>query len=214
MTETSWKMVGDGADTRVVESREDSISEHELVAHDEATAVAPEGTSARQFGFARHWRRKIAPMLGDRTVVKALTLGMMLHAPEYREGDPPWEVGRGPWNGQRARQGCLSWYQPWGRCHHIAPFCWALGKRLHPEQEWGFISSDIHTVVIGYADNWEQPECVMDILLFREKTAQESLEFAKCKEWRFYRSLARYAASFCNDPEAAFEVYGEHFASQ
>ena len=45
----------------------------------------------------------------------------------------------------------------------------------------------------------------MDILLFREKSAQESLEFAKDKEWKFYSSLKRYAASFCTDPEWGFQ---------
>jgi hypothetical protein len=46
----------------------------------------------------------------------------------------------------------------------------------------------------------------MDILLFRKKTAKESLEFALGDGWRFYRSLAGYAASFCVDPESAFET--------
>jgi hypothetical protein len=170
-------------------------------------------TSARQFDFARNWRNKIVPLLDDPSVVHALTFGMKLYDPAYRKGDTPWGFGRGPLNGQRARRGCLSWYQPWGRCHHIAPFSWALGKKLYPYREWELISSDIHTVVIGYLDDWEQPEWVMDILLFREKTAQESLDFAKLKKWRFYPSLAKNAASICDDPESAFEVYCEHFAS-
>jgi hypothetical protein len=48
----------------------------------------------------------------------------------------------------------------------------------------------------------------MDILLFKKKTADESLAFAKSDGWRFYRSLERYAASFYTDPEYAFEVFG------
>lgn len=161
----------------------------------------------RTFDFSRNWKRRVAPLLDDQDVVKALTFGLKLYDKTYHEGDPPWQCGRGPLNGQIARQGCLSWYQPWGRCHYIAPFCWALGKRLFPEREWGFITSDCHTVVIGWADKWEEPEWVMDILLFKEKTAEESLVFAKAHGWKFYRSLARYATSFFTDPEHAFEVF-------
>jgi len=210
-TTTSWKMVGDGEGTLVVESREDSISDDELVVRGEAADAAPMATSAKQFNFARHWRKKIAPVLADPTVMRALTVGMKLHDIHYEEGDPPWRFGRGPWNGQRARQGCLSWYQPWGRCHHIAPFCWALGRKLYPELNWGFITGDYHTVVVGWLGDWREPQWVMDILLFRDKTADESLEFARSKEWSFYPSLGRYAASFCDNPESAFEIYCEHF---
>jgi hypothetical protein len=148
------------------------------------------------------------------TVVRALTFGMKLLDINYEVGDPPWRFGRGPWNGQRARQGCLSWYQPWGRCHYIAPFCWALGKKLYAELEWGFIAGKYHTVVVGWLGDWQEPEWVMDILNFRNMTVDESLELATCKKWSFHPSLARYAASFCSDPESAFEVYCEHFGSQ
>ena len=112
----------------------------------------------KQFDFARHWKAKIAPHLDDPDVVLALTFGMKLCDTNYRPGDPPWSCGRGPTNGQRAKKGCLSWYQPWGRCHYIAPFCWALGKKLFPELNWGFISSDLHTVVGGWSTDWEKPE--------------------------------------------------------
>jgi hypothetical protein len=50
---------------------------------------------------------------------------------------------------------------------------------------------------------------VMDILLFRKKTARESLEFAMGDGWRFYRSLAHYAAFYYVDLEGAFEVFSE-----
>jgi len=138
-----------------------------------------------------------------------LTLGLQLHDKDYEKGDPPWLCGRGPANGQRARQGCLSWYQPWGRCHFIAPFCWSLGRKLFPDREWGFITSDRHTVVIGYVDDWRQPQIVMDILLFRKKSARESIDFAMGQGWRFYRSLAHYAAFYYVDLEAALDVFQE-----
>ena len=164
------------------------------------------GNSPRQYDFGRNWK-KIAPLLDCPDVVRALTIGLRLYDLDYKQGNPPWECGRGPLNGQRAKPGCLSWYQPWGRCHYIAPFCWALAKRLFPEREWGFITSHRHTVVIGWIDDWREPEWVMDILLFKKKTAEESIAFAKSDDWRFYRSFDRYAASFYTDPEYAFEVF-------
>jgi len=161
----------------------------------------------KQFDFGRNWKKKITPVLDCPDVVTALTFGLKLYDLTYSDGDPPWEYGRGPLNGQRAKPGCLSWYQPWGRCHYIAPFCWALGKRLFPERQWGFMTGDLHTVVIGWAENWEEPDWVMDILLFKTMTAEQSLAFAKSEGWRLYRSLAGYAASFCTDPEDAVEMF-------
>jgi hypothetical protein len=101
----------------------------------------------------------------------------------YEDGDPPWLLGRGPLNGQRARFGCLSWYQPWGRCHHIAPFCWALGPKIYPGLNWGFLCGELHTVVIGFEEDWQKPQWVMDILLFKEKMAQQSIDFVKSRDW-------------------------------
>ena len=173
-----------------------------------STAAVP--ATPKQFNFARNWRKKIAPTLDNADVLRCLTLGLKQLDIGFEEGDPPWQYGRGPWNGQRARQGCLSWYQPWGRCHHIAPFCWALGKKLYPELEWGFITGDFHTVVIGYLDEWREPEWVMDILLFRENTAQESLDFAKMQTWNFCRSLTRYIASFSDEPGIVYQLLTEH----
>jgi hypothetical protein len=172
----------------------------------------------KQFNWSTNWRRRVAPLLNKRSVVKALTLGMMMQNDYYEEGDPPWEHGRGPLNGQKAKKGCLSWYQPWGRCHYIAPFAWAIGKELYPDLEWGFISGDLHTVVIGYEldgtpDPWQRPEWMVDILLFRKMTAQQSLDHAKkqiaaenvpdgvtSSPWAFYPTFRSYALSFCHDP--------------
>ena len=182
----------------------------ELPTTDSQSITGPVTTVPKRFDFARHWRQKIVPLLDDPDVLRCLTLGLKLHDIDYEEGDPPWHLGRGSLNGQRAKQGCLSWYQPWGRCHHIAPFCWAMGKKLYPELEWGFISGKFHTVVIGYLDDWKEPEWVMDILLFREQTVQESLELAKLQGWEFHRSLTRYLASFSDNPEAIFQLLSEH----
>jgi hypothetical protein len=152
--------------------------------------------ATRQFNFARHWRKKIVPHLKDPLVGYALTSGLKLSDSNYMPGNPPWHCGRGGANGQRTRKGCLSWYQPWGRCHSIAPFCWALGTKLYPKLKWGFISGERHTVVVGWSNDWRRPEWVMDILLFRDHSAKESLDFAMQLDWEFYPSLAQYLYTF------------------
>lgn len=163
----------------------------------------------KQFDFSANWRRKVFEHLDDSEVARCLTLGMKLLDINYEVGDPPWLLGRGPLNGQRARCGCLSWYQPWGRCHHIAPFCWALGQRSYPSLNWGFLSGELHTVVIGFEENWQEPDWVMDILLFKEKTAQQSIDFVKSRDWRFYDSLREYVATFFVEPQAVLQAWPE-----
>ena len=150
----------------------------------------------KQFDFGRNWRKKVVPLLEKPAVVMALHLGMGLQRDSYKPGDPPWLHGRGPMNGQRAKEGCLSWYQPWGRCHYIAPFAWAIGQELFPDLKWGFITGERHTVAIGFDHGWQQPEWVFDILLFRTKSAQESVAFAKGRGWRFCRTICQYASWF------------------
>ncbi|APZ93291.1 hypothetical protein [Fuerstiella marisgermanici] len=155
----------------------------------------------KRFDFAGRWRGQIVPHLNDQEVAFTLTWGMQLLRPDYEDGNPPWHCGRGLPNGRSPREGCLSWYQPVGRCHHIAPFCWAIGRKIYPQLNWGFVSGEHHTVVIGYKADWQEPEWLMDILLFREKTAIESLAFVKSREWKFYPTIVDYAASFCPDSE-------------
>ncbi|HEY3967131.1 MAG TPA: hypothetical protein VGM05_21405 [Planctomycetaceae bacterium] len=153
--------------------------------------------SPKQFNFGRNWRKRIAPLLDKLCVVRALELGMSLTEKLYQPGCPPYIHGgiwaEGPIS---PKKGTLPWYQPWRRCHAIAPFSWAIGKELFPELKWGFLSSRVHTVAIGYRDQWEEPEWVMDILLFRLKSAQESLEFVRSSPWSYFPSLDHYAASF------------------
>jgi hypothetical protein len=164
----------------------------------------------KQYDFARNWRKKIKPLLNYPAVQIALHLGMGLQGVGYTPGDPPWLYGRGPLNGQRARKGSLSWYQPWGRCHHIAPFTWAIGKEFYSDLQWGFVTGDAHTVAVGFQDEWVQPELVMDILNFRRMTAEESLAFALTPNPSFHASLHTYAASFCKYPDFALEVLRQY----
>jgi len=163
----------------------------------------------KKFNFSRQWKSKIVPHLDDPDVETALTLGLKLRDINYSEGDPPWLCGRGILNGQEATKGSLSWYQPWGRAHHIAPFCWALGQKLYPELKWGFVSGDKDTVVAGWSEDHERPVWVMDILRFRERSAQESLDVAKQPNGKYYESLARYVSSFYADPEDTYQQIEE-----
>lgn len=162
-----------------------------------APATAPE-----QFDFGRQWKKRIVRLLNDPGLTTALTFGMMLHDPNYRPGDPPWKYGRDPVIGRQPRRGTLAWYQPSGACHFIAPFCWKLGRILFPTSKWGFISGKLHTVVIGWGDEWSRPDWVMDILLFKDMTAEESLALAKADSWTFSPSFESYAASFCSNPRS------------
>lgn len=74
---------------------------------------------------------------------------------------------------------------------------------MYPALEWGFVSGKFHTVVVGHEDNWRHPKWVMDILLFRDRTANESLEFAALKNCEFFPHLAEYLTTFATDRKAA-----------
>jgi hypothetical protein len=53
----------------------------------------------------------------------------------------------------------------------------AIGVINYPELEWKFVSGRCHTVPVGYDENG-QARVVMDILLFEDMTAEESIRFA------------------------------------
>lgn len=129
----------------------------------------------KQVNFSRQWTR-IADWLNDDDIRLALNFGLLCQNQEYKLGSPPWFEGRGPLNGQRARPGKLSWYQPWGRCHAIAPFAWAVCKRLYPKLTWAFLTSEDHTVAVGL-NTEDQIQKVGDILWFKNLTAEESVTF-------------------------------------
>jgi hypothetical protein len=127
--------------------------------------------------------------LNEPEIKLALHFGLIIQNPKhYRAGDPPWREGRGPINGQRARPGKLSWYQPWGRCHAIAPFAWAVAQRLYPKHAWAFLTSERHTVAVGLNAH-DEIEMVADILLFKTLSAEQSVAFVNSD-----------AASLCFNP--------------
>ncbi|QDV69016.1 hypothetical protein Poly24_27300 [Rosistilla carotiformis] len=163
----------------------------------------------RRFDFSDRWRKQIVPLLDDLEVVLPLTLGMKLLTMEYQAGDPPCSYGDGEFERRRPREGCLSWYQPRRCCHNIAPFCWAIGRKLYPNLNWGFVSSNFHTVVVGYDYDWQKPRWLMDILLFQDHTPEESLELVKIEEWKFHATLPEYFASFAADPDKALKIFKE-----
>lgn len=125
-----------------------------------------------QFNWSRRWG-EVEPHLKDKEVRFWTTFGCRLLDKDWTEEDGPHWVGRGSINGQRVYKGKLSWYQPWGRCHWIAPFSWAIGKKLYPQLNWGFYTSDRHTIAVGF--DGLAPEICMDILLFKTNDASDSL---------------------------------------
>ena len=125
-----------------------------------------------QFNFREHWE-EIKPHLNSKSVFFALEVGMKTLNPKREIGDPPWLEG-GVCDEPDGVPGELSFYQPRNRCHWIAPFAWAIGKKLYPDLRWGFLTSQSHTVAVGFAD--DEMEIVMDILNFEWMTADESIE--------------------------------------
>lgn len=125
-----------------------------------------------QFNFKEHWE-EIKPHLNSKSVFFALEVGMKILNPKREIGEPPWLEG-GVGDGQEGVPGELSFYQPLGRCHWIAPFAWAIGKKLYPDLLWGFLTSQSHTVAVGLVDG--EMKVVMDILNFDRMTAEESIE--------------------------------------
>jgi hypothetical protein len=99
--------------------------------------------------------------------------------PKWAPGDPPYRLGDdGP---ARAKKGTLAWYQPCRQCHAIAFFAMAIGVINYPKLRWKFVSGRCHTVPVGY-DEKGQARVVMDILLFEDMTADESIRFAVFKK--------------------------------
>lgn len=140
----------------------------------------------KQFNWRRKWP-KVEPHLNDPEVQDALDNGLRRRDKHWESGDPPWLVGRGRMNGQRTIRGKLSWYQPYGRCHWIAPFTWAIGKKLYPDLRWGFLTSERHTVAVGLKG--EEIKIVMDILAYHFDSAEKSIERVKEVDWKLCFSI-------------------------
>ena len=118
------------------------------------------------------------PHLGNAVVQLALDIGMSIYDAEWQTGFAPYLIGR---TGEgRIVEGKLSWYQPLGRCHYIAFFSLAIGVANYPDLTWRLVSGNIHTVPVGY-DAHGNPRVVMDILLFADMSAEESIAFAESK---------------------------------
>ncbi len=134
-----------------------------------------EPTTPIQFDWQKHWEKKVKPYLNHPCVQFSLNLGMHMVAPTWKPGDPPYRLGDdGP---ARAQKGTLAWYQPCRQCHGIAFFAMAIGVINYPKLRWKFVSGRCHTVPVGY-DESGQARVVMDILLFEDMTAEESIRFA------------------------------------
>jgi hypothetical protein len=130
-----------------------------------------------QFNWRRHWKKKVEPYLEQPLVRGSVEMGMKLCDPKWKWEYGPHSIGKGHLFNQRVVRGKLSWYQPLCRCHWISFFSCAIGVLNYPELDWQFISGDYHTVPVG---SWNgQYRVVMDILRFREETAEEAIAFAQ-----------------------------------
>ena len=139
-----------------------------------------------QFDWRKHWEKKVKPHLNHPCVQFSLNLGMHLVDPKWTPGDQPYLPGDdGP---ARAEKGTLAWYQPSRQCHGIAFFAMAIGVINYPKLRWKFVSGRCHTVPVGYDENG-QARVVMDILLFDDMTADESIRFAVFKKHSAGRRL-------------------------
>jgi hypothetical protein len=56
----------------------------------------------------------------------------------------------------------------------------AIGAANHPDLTWRFVSGGYHTIPVGY-DKDGKPRVVMDILLFDQITAQQSITLAETR---------------------------------
>ena len=134
------------------------------------------GHSPIQFNWKRQWEKKVDTALVNPIVQLALDIGMTLHDPKWQPGSAPYLIGR---TGEgRIVEGKLSWYQPLGCCHHISYFALAIGVANYPDLTWRRVSGRFHTVPVGY-DAHNKPRVVMDILLFADMSAEESIAFAE-----------------------------------
>lgn len=129
-----------------------------------------------QFNWRRNWKKLVVPHLMNEQVQAALDAGMSAYDPSWKRGDAPWEYGKSTLSPDGV-EGKLSWYQPAGRCHYIAPFSCVIGAIIYPELSWSILTNNRHSVAVGYWPNGE-PKVVMDILNFSWMTAEQSIEFA------------------------------------
>ena len=138
-----------------------------------------------QFDWRKHWEKKVKPYLNHPCVQFSLDMGMFLVDPKWTSGDPPYLLGDEP---RRAKKGTLAWYQPRRLCHAIAYFAMAIGVINYPKLQWKFVSGRCHTVPVGYDENG-QAYVVMDILLFDDMNAEESIDFALLKKHSAQQTL-------------------------
>lgn len=146
-----------------------------------------------QFNWRWNWSKLVRPCLDDPEVQFYLDFGMKVLDCDWLHGNCPNDFGSLGFSRPRARVRGLEWYRPHNRCHWISPFTWAIGRVIRPELQWGLYMSNRHTVSVGLDRDTDEFVVVMDILLFEENTAEESLGW-----------VADGTDRLCNSP---FEVF-------
>ena len=146
------------------------------------------------FNFREHWSNKVKPILNDMEVQQALNEGMSKYVKQlnrynklegidsravWRDGGCPFLYADlsqiAPHQRIQPKAGSLEFYQPFGKCHWIAPFSLVLAQKIYPHDKW-LIQKDLrqHSTVTN-----KSRTIVFDILLFeRNYTAREALVFA------------------------------------
>jgi hypothetical protein len=171
-----WKLVKDQLSQYELRQRGDSPGRNHRTKRGASGKAEPV-----QFNWRRNWSRKVAPYLNEKLVQASLNFGMSLNDRTWKPGDAPCDYGALGFN--RIVKGKLSWYQPLGRCHHIACFSMAVGVLNYPDLDWRFVSGPLHTVSAGY-DAEGNPRVVMDILQFSRFTAEASLAYSEITDPR------------------------------
>lgn len=142
------------------------------------------------FDFKRHWAKKVKPHLQDPQVQGLLNYGMQnwvcqrnieliqmgsSHRWSWEPGDCPYRLsGDLALHPRWPRDGSYRWYQPFGKCHWIAPFLLGLAKKIYPKDSWYIQRGYFHTTVTN-----TNKTIVFDILLFeRGYTPRQALIYA------------------------------------
>src|SRR5437870_4286554 len=117
--------------------------------------------SVELFDWEERWNTEIVPLLEKPSVKKSLRQyaqekGMTRERRFMGKSFLPYQCGREPKEGWKTYSATeLKAYKPIGDCHWIWRFPLAIGRLLHPDLEWAKVSSETHTVAVGYRKDAE-----------------------------------------------------------
>jgi len=130
-----------------------------------------------QLEFGAKWPHIRQTILQCPDVQAALFFGMWHQHNEYLWNHPPYRLGIIRQDRPEPKPHELSWYQPFGKCHSIVPFAWAIDRHLYQLLDWAFMTSDRHSIAIG--STGDEMAMVADILCFDIQSAEESIRYTE-----------------------------------